>query len=125
MAFRDAECATLSVPEDREHPENGRLVRLLVIRAGARGEVTEAPVLDFGADTLASSPVREHADEYRLVPRGFDGSEPVLRCPAYAAAQNAALAAPSDDAAALGALAETLSACHTETVGNGIDLDMY
>ena len=30
VAFRDAECGTLSVPEDRQQPENGRLVRLLV-----------------------------------------------------------------------------------------------
>jgi len=125
VAFRNAKCGTLSVPEDRGQPENGRLVRLLVVRAPARGEVTEAPVLDFGADTLASSPVREHADEYRLVPRGFVGSEPVLDCPAYAAAQNVALAAPSDDPATVAALAGALAACHSETVAKGIDPDMY
>ena len=87
VSFREATCGQLAVPKDRDHPENGRQVHLLVIRAAPRGEVTEAPVLDFGADGLAQSPVRDHAEELRLVQRGFDGSEPVLKCPAYAAAQ--------------------------------------
>ena len=120
-----AECGTLSVPEDREHPENGRLVRLLVVRAPARGKATGAPVLDFGTDTLSESPAREHAEEIKLSPRGSYGSDPFLDCPDYASAQVASLTKPSDDQATRTSLHDALAACHAQTVGKGIDPNMY
>ena len=120
-----AECGTLSIPEDRDHPENGRQVRLLVIRAPARGKATEAPVLDFGTDTLSESPAREHAEEIKLSPRGSYGSEPFLDCPDYASAQAASLMQRSDDPATRSSLHEALVACHAQTVGKGIDPNMY
>ena len=120
-----ATCGTLVVPEDRTQPGNGHKVRLLVTRAPARGEVTSVPVVDFGADTLASSPVREHAEEIQLSNRGFAPSEPVLTCPEYASVAPAALTRPIGDSLSVNEGSAGLAACHERLQSEGVDTDRY
>ena len=124
-AVPGATCGTLVVPEDRTQPDNGHQVRLLVTRAPARGEVTSVPVVDFGADTLASSPVREHAEEIQLSFRGAAPSEPVLTCPEYAAVAPAGLARPLRDPLTISQGSAALAACHARLQAAGIDTDHY
>ena len=124
-AVPGATCGTLVVPEDRTQPDNGHQVRLLVTRAPARGEVTSVPVVDFGADTLASSPVREHAEEIQLTFRGAAPSEPVLTCPEYAAVAPAALARPLRDPLTISQGSAALAACQARLQAAGIDTDHY
>src|SRR5258708_35228771 len=78
-------CGTLTVPEDRSKP-HGRVVKLDVFIAPARGQASSDPVLDFGADTLTTSPARDHSEEIQLAQRGATGvlgSDPALTCPEY------------------------------------------
>jgi class 3 adenylate cyclase len=120
-----ARCGTLTVPEDRANPDNGRTVRLLVTRAPARGAVTEDPVLDLGADNLASSPVREHADEIRISPRGYAPSEPVLACPEYASVVPNSWTRPNRDARTKAEGQGALRQCRARLEREGVALDAY
>jgi class 3 adenylate cyclase/pimeloyl-ACP methyl ester carboxylesterase len=118
-------CGTLTVPEDRTHPANGHSVKLLVTRAPARDGATDDPVLDFGADQLAQSPVRDHADEIQLSQRGFAPSEPALTCPDYARIAPEYVTRSIDDARSLSDATSALGTCRSELVGRGIDPNMY
>ncbi len=110
-------CSTLTVPEDRAKPD-GRMVKLDVYRAPARTQPAAAdPVLDFGADNLASSPARDYSDEYQLAGRGFHGepgSSPSFACPAYAPIAQRALAKPSGDATEQQLAAAAFRDCYTK-----------
>jgi serine/threonine-protein kinase len=119
-----ATCATLTVPQDRSKPA-GAQVRLLVTRAPARGKVTSPPVLDFGADQLADSPVRDNAEEIQLSRRGFAPSTPVLTCPEYAKIAPASLTLPSGDAQAAAGRRTALQACFSRLSASGIDPNMF
>jgi class 3 adenylate cyclase len=61
-------CGTLTVPEDRARP-SGRVVKLDVRRAPARGGVHGVPTVDFGADDLATSPARDSGEEIQMSER--------------------------------------------------------
>lgn len=122
-------CATLTVPEDRSKP-HGRVVKLDVYRAPARGRATSDPVLDFGADDLASSPARDHSDEILLAQRGWgeDGvpsSDPVLRCAEYTQIAGDALVKPSGDATETGRAQDAFRTCYARLTREGVDLNQY
>jgi class 3 adenylate cyclase/pimeloyl-ACP methyl ester carboxylesterase len=120
-------CAVLTVPEDRAKP-NGRVVKLDVYRAPARGRAVGDPVLDMGADDLASSPARDQHEEIQVAQRGFGGTpgaSPVLTCPEYSKVALAALSKPSKDPAAQARLVGAFRACHDRFVRRGLDLNQY
>jgi class 3 adenylate cyclase len=120
-----ASCGTLTVPEDRTHPNNGHTVSLLVTRAPARSGATLDPVVDFGADSLANSPVREHAEEIQISERGFSPSAPVLSCSEYGVVSSAALTRPVRDPRTDADAERALGHCHDRLVAEGIDPNMY
>jgi class 3 adenylate cyclase/pimeloyl-ACP methyl ester carboxylesterase len=124
-AMQRASCGTLTVPEDRSHPDNGHTVKLLVTRAPAREDETEDPVVDFGADALATSPVRVHAEEIQILPRGFGLSEPELTCPEYAAIAPNSFTRPPRDAESIREGSAALTACRDRLEQQGIDVDAY
>jgi class 3 adenylate cyclase len=123
-------CATLTVPEDRSKP-HGRVVRLQVFLAPARGKPTSDPVLDFGADNLSSSPARDHSEEIQLAQRGwgatpaFTSSDPSLTCPEFTKVATASLAKPSGDPTEQQVMATAIRACHDRYTRRGIDLSKY
>ncbi|HWS47572.1 MAG TPA: adenylate/guanylate cyclase domain-containing protein, partial [Acidimicrobiia bacterium] len=120
-------CGTLTVPEDRSKP-HGRVVRLGVYRAPARGHAASDPVLDFGADDLATSPARDHAEEIQLAQRGWSGpplSDPALTCPEYTKVAPDALTKPFGDPAEQQREQAALQACYTRWQAAGVDLDSY
>ena len=123
-AVTKATCGTLTVPQDRTKP-SGAQVRLLVTQAPARGKVTSDPVVDFGADSLADSPVRDHAKEIQLSQRGFAPSAPVLTCPEYGKIAPDSLTRPSGDEQVATQRREALQACYSRLVESGIDPNMY
>ncbi len=122
--IRGATCGTLTVPMDRMKP-NGAQVTLFVTRAPARGKVTSAPVLDFGADQLADSPVRDHAEEIQLSRRGFAPSQPVLTCPEYAKIAPASLERRAADTQVATQRRSALQACFSRLMAHGMDPDMF
>ena len=120
-------CGTLTVPEDRSKP-NGRVVKLGVFRAPARGKASSDPVLDFGADDLASSPARDHSEEIQLAQRGWSGepgSVPVLACPEFVKVGPEMLVKPSGDPGVQEREAAALRECHDRLTKAGIDLSTY
>jgi class 3 adenylate cyclase len=127
------ECNRLTVPEDRSKP-HGRVVKLDVYRAPARGNASARshasadPTLDFGADDLASSPARDHGDEFQLAQRGWGGSPgsvPALTCPKLAPIAADALTKPSGDLTIRARESAALRACHGAYADQGIDLSKY
>jgi pimeloyl-ACP methyl ester carboxylesterase len=122
-------CGTLTVPEDRSKP-HGRVVQLDVFRAPARGKATSDPVLDFGADDLASSPARDHREEIVLAQRGYGGaglpsSKPLLQCPEYSSVAGDALVKPSGDPAETAREVAAIRRCYERLSRSGIDLSEY
>jgi len=120
-------CGTLTVPENRQDP-HGRVVKLSVYRAPARGHAASDPVLDFGADDLATSAARDHAEEIQLADRGWGGtpkSDPALTCPGVSKIAIDALAKPSDDPASQAQEDAALHACYEHWRSTGVDLDTY
>jgi class 3 adenylate cyclase len=120
-------CSTLTVPEDRSKP-NGRVVKLGVYHAPARTKPAEAdPVVDFGADDIGTSPVREHRDEYLLAQRGWGGepgSTPELKCPEFTDIAGAALTKPSGDPAQQELGSAAFQKCH-DRLSKTVDLSQY
>jgi serine/threonine protein kinase, bacterial len=119
-----ASCGTLTVPQDRSKP-TGATVTLLVTRGPARGKVTSPPVVDFGADDLHDSPVRDHAQEIQLSRRGFAPSSPVLTCPEYAKIAPASLTLPSGDTQVATNRRTALQTCFSRLKAGGIDPNMF
>jgi class 3 adenylate cyclase len=122
-------CATLTVPEDRTKP-SGRLVKLDVFRAPARGRATDDPVLDFGADDPATSPARDNRELIQLAQRGWSpspapASDPALTCPEYSSIARDALTKPSNDPAEQQRDDDALRACYHRLTASGIDLNQY
>jgi pimeloyl-ACP methyl ester carboxylesterase len=120
-------CGTLTVPEDRSKP-HGRSVRLDVLRAPPRETPTGDPVLDFGADTLTTSPARDHSEEIQLAQRGVTGtpsSDPALTCPGYAKIAPDALTKPSGDLNELRRDVAAIHACYESWTRAGVDLNQY
>jgi class 3 adenylate cyclase/pimeloyl-ACP methyl ester carboxylesterase len=123
----DATCGNLVVPQDRNKP-HGKTIRIAVLRAPARTPGNNAaPTIDVGAhDSLASSPVRDHAELIQLVNRGFASfGDPQLTCPEVAKVLNAALSRPSDDPATLTQSTDAVARCHARLVAAGIDPGAY
>jgi class 3 adenylate cyclase len=121
------QCGTLTVPEDRSKP-NGNVVTLSVYRAPPRDKGTGDPVLDFGADNLATSPARDHAEEIQVAQRGWSGplaAKPALTCPEYSQVAADGLTKPADDPAEQRREAAALRSCHDRWVRAGVDLDQY
>jgi class 3 adenylate cyclase len=112
-------CGTLIVPENRERP-NGRTVSITVTRATARNGAHGDPVLDFGADDLATSPARDYADEIQLQGRGSG-----LTCPEYEKVGAADLTLPSNDPGAQQRESAAIHACYERWTTRGVDLNQY
>jgi class 3 adenylate cyclase len=122
-------CATLTVPEDRSKP-HGRTVKLDVFHAPARGHSSTGPTVDFGADDLASSPARDHGDEYVLAQRGYaahdtPSSVPALRCPEYSRIAGDALTKPSGDKSEVQREVDAFHRCYERLTAGGSDLNQY
>jgi len=120
-------CAVLTVPEDRAKP-NGRVVKLSVLRAPARGPAAGDPVIDMGVDDLASSPARDQHDELQISERGFGGgpgASPGLTCPEYTNIAGDALAKPSNDPGEQARMVSAFRACHERLVKARVDLNQY
>jgi hypothetical protein len=128
--IRGLTCATLTVPENRKKPA-GPVVKLNVYRAPARGKATSDPVLDFGADDLASSPARANRDEILLAQRGYGGggefpsSDPALGCPEYSRIAGDALAKPAGDEAEKEREVAAFRGCYKRLTRSGIDPSQY
>jgi hypothetical protein len=123
----DATCGNLVVPQDRNKP-HGKLIRIAVLRAPARtGGSSAAPTIDVGGhDSLASSPVRDHAELIQIMNRGFASiGDPKLTCPEVAAVMRAALARPSDDPATVTQSTDAVARCHARLVTAGVDPAAY
>jgi class 3 adenylate cyclase/pimeloyl-ACP methyl ester carboxylesterase len=124
-ALRGRSCGTLTVPEDRANPRNGREVRLLVVRAPARGAKTADPIVDFGVDVVPNSALREHADEIVLSQRGVAPSEPALTCPEYAGVAPDAFERAVRDPQTVSEGTQALSDCRARLEGSGVDIGAY
>jgi class 3 adenylate cyclase/pimeloyl-ACP methyl ester carboxylesterase len=123
----DATCGNLVVPEDRNKP-HGKTIRIAVLRAPARTQGgNAAPTIDVGGhDSLASSPVRDHAELIQLVNRGFASiGDPKLTCPEVAKVLSAALSRPSDDPATLTQSTDAVARCYARLVAAGINPGAY
>jgi hypothetical protein len=112
-------CGRLIVPENRDRP-NGRTVSIAVTRAPARNGAHGDPVLDFGADDLATSPARDYADEIQLQGRGNG-----LTCPEYEKVGAADLTLPSNDPGARARERAAIHACYERWRKRGVDLNQY
>jgi class 3 adenylate cyclase len=112
-------CGRLIVPENRDRP-NGRTVSIAVTRAPARNGAHGDPVLDFGADDLATSPARDYADEIQLQGRGSD-----LTCPEYEKVGAADLTLPSNDLGVRERESAAIHACYERWAKRGVDLNQY
>jgi class 3 adenylate cyclase len=120
-------CGTLTVPEDRSKP-HGRVVRLDVVRAPAREAPTGDPVFDFGADTLTTSPARDHSEEIQLAERGTNyalQSDPALTCAEYAKIAPGALTKPAGDLTEQHRDMTAIHACFDRWTRAGIDPNQY
>ncbi len=117
--IRGVTCGTLTVPENRSRP-NGRQISLAVTRAPARGASHRDPVIDFGADDLATSPARAYADEIQLEGRGAN-----LTCPEYSKIARDGLTLPSGDAGYKQRAAAAIKACYDSWTKRGFDLNAY
>jgi class 3 adenylate cyclase len=123
----DATCGNLVVPQDRNKPR-GKMIRIAVLRAPSRTPGSNAaPTIDVGGhDSLASSPVRDHAELIQLLNRGFASiGDPKLTCPEVAAVLSAALVRPSGDPTTLTQSTDAVARCHTRLVAAGIDPGAY
>ena len=115
-------CGSLVVPQDRAHPHDGRVVKIDVVRAGPRGGATSAaPTIDFGSDSLATSPVRDRAELIEFGNRGFHRSDPELLCPALSAVLPAGLARPTNDPPELRKQLDAITRCRADLMKRGID----
>ena len=120
-------CGTLTVPEDRSKP-NGRVVKLGVYRAPARGKATSDPAIDFGADDLSTSPARDHSEEIQVAERGYGGAptaDPVLTCPEFTKVAGDGLVKPPGDVAQQKVETAAIRACHARWTRTGVDLNKY
>jgi class 3 adenylate cyclase len=123
----DATCGNLVVPQDRNKPR-GKMIRIAVLRAPSRTPGNNAaPTIDVGGhDSLASSPVRDHAELIQIMNRGFASiGNPELTCPEVAAVLSAALVRPSGDPTTLTQSTDAVARCHTRLVAAGIDPGAY
>lgn len=121
-------CATITVPEDRSHPQ-GRTISLPIIRipalVAARGE--PAFVLNGGPGAsnmpggIALRPIHEDRDVYFIGYRGADGST-VLRCPEVIGALGSQ---PLGSRSATTALGQATKACAARWTANGVNLNKY
>jgi class 3 adenylate cyclase/pimeloyl-ACP methyl ester carboxylesterase len=120
-----ATCGTLTVPQDRTRPHDGHVVHLLVTRVPARQAATLDPVVDFGADVLSGSPVRDNSEEIQLSTRGFAPSAPVLTCPDYTKIAPDELTRPLNDPTTKRLGIAALAKCFTDLERRGIDPRQY
>ncbi len=118
----DATCGDLVVPQDRSRPDDGPDVRVNVVRAPARsGTTSAAPTISFGGESIATSPVRDHAELIDFGNRGFTLSDPVLRCPDLSAVLPARLANPRDDPVQIQAETDAIVECKKKWIDKGFN----
>jgi class 3 adenylate cyclase len=121
----DATCGKLIVPQDRADPK-GKKVELLVSQAPARVPSHAAPSIDVCAcENLGNSLTREHAALVHLARRGYEGSDPRLDCPDFAATRAPANAARSDDPAEIAKGTEAFRHCWQQLRSRGIEPSQY
>jgi hypothetical protein len=121
----NATCGTLIVPQDRADPK-GKKVELLVSQAPARVPSHAAPSIDVcGCEDLGNSLTREHAALIHVARRGYEGSDPRLNCPDFAATRTPADAARSDDAAEIAKGTEAFRHCWQQLRSQGIEPSQY
>ena len=123
----DVTCGELVVPENRDKPDNGHKVKLLVTRvpprrAGSPG----APTIDIcGCENPTSSVARDHSELIHLGQRGYDEGTPSLVCPEFVSARLAAFSRRTNDAAANATTINALRTCHDRWTKKGVDLSQY
>ncbi len=101
-------------------------MQLEVRRAPARNDDdTGDPTVDFGAEDLASSPVRDHSELIQVSQRGWEGSDPKLTCPERADTAAPALTRPLRDPQTVTEGSAALRGCRARFAASGIDVDAY
>jgi pimeloyl-ACP methyl ester carboxylesterase len=131
------DCGYLTVPEDRERPENGT-VRLAVAILRSSSETPRPDPLIFlsggpGGPTLQwiqyfrgpIAEVRQVRDVIFLDQRGTGFSEPSLECPELEAAVPQTFGADSDTESDRRRHIAALQACRERLVAEGVDLSAY
>src|SRR5262245_10602702 len=122
---RTVTCQTLVVPEDREHPDNGRRVELPVIHAPATSaDASKVPVISVGSrlSSPAGAPLRAAAPQIGLGVRGRTGT-PSLSCTELDQSRTARLQMPWRDAQSVEAA--DLHTCLDRLQAAGIALRAY
>jgi DNA-binding SARP family transcriptional activator/pimeloyl-ACP methyl ester carboxylesterase len=126
----DATCGTLSVPEDRSHPDH-RWIDLAVTRAPARtGQPTDDPsvLVNDGLnplETQATTPTRDHSDLITFPTRQSYAPNPAMECPEYAAVASKRLVSPEHDPALLEEEQAADRRCIQRLASEGVALDHY
>jgi class 3 adenylate cyclase/pimeloyl-ACP methyl ester carboxylesterase len=120
-------CLTLTVPEDRSNPKNGRTVRLAVVRAPATDSRASAtPTISIGIFTAsppAGDPLRSASTLIQLGLRGRGDSTPLLSCPELDASRAERFRIPwSDDVARFDG--DVLN-CFGRLRSSGMDISQY
>ena len=130
-AQHTARCGFLTVPENRSK-QNGRTIRLFVVRERPNGALRPDPVLALqelgstrawtGADYL---PPRVHREVITVDHRGLGRSEPSLACPEVERLSGSSMAAPINDRRTRAKLLPAVQACRDRLAGQGVDLAAY
>ncbi|MGZ4675708.1 MAG: alpha/beta hydrolase [Acidimicrobiia bacterium] len=121
----DATCGKLVVPENRAEP-HGKQITLQVSQAPARTPSPAAPSIDVcGCENLGNSLTRDHAALIHVASRGYEGSDPTLTCPEFAATREPAYAVRSDDLAEIAKGTDAFRQCYAHLVAHGIHPSQY
>jgi class 3 adenylate cyclase len=121
----NATCGKLVVPQNRAEP-NGKMIELLVSQAPARIPSHAQPSIDVcGCEDLGNSLTRDHAALIHLAQRGYEGSDPILRCPDFAATREPALGVRTNDVAEVAKGTEAFRHCWAQLTSRGIEPGEY
>ena len=125
-AAPDATCGHLVVPQNRTEPKK-KQVTLLVTRAPARvPDAGAAPSIDVcGCEDIGNSLTRDHAALLHIATRGYQGSDPELSCPEFAATRIPAIGQPSNDPTMVTQGTDGFRRCYARLVRDGIEPAQY